>query len=855
MFLTNSFRRRWPHFIACFAAGLIFSISVPAFAADLPVRREDTPPIQQTTLRALVGKGLESRKARPGQREGTAEYPGSQIPSYDAPNATRQPANLFVPLPGCLPDFSATLATPAGKKGFLTTGKDGRFRWPDGSRARFWGINVSSTRLDISDAQIEAVVSAFARAGFNMVRLEAIDNRNCLLGRTDAPDSRHFDPHYLDRLDRWMDALRRHGLYYYLDLLDFRTFKSGDGVLNADSLDRGARPYAVFDPYLIQLQKDYAEHLLTHRNPYSRLKPIDDPALALVELCNEHGFFLYPQKLEQLVEPYRRDLKTRFSSFLRTRYGSREKLAQRWGQINGFPVLRADEDIDKNSVDLPLLTGTYTPPTPGGGGYADVRRAPGRMRDGLEFLVGLERAWFREMRSYLRAIGLRIPVTAVVSSDISPDVASVAQECDFTAENWYGDGANPDPRPQFGTGRFFGNRNTVRDDSYGGFAPYTAGLRWNNKPVVIREWATPWPNRRRAVSVPECLAYASLQDFDAMLLFGYQTNRAPNGSLPDALNDYAFQSDPSVWGLAGLAGQAFLNGLIRPAEHTVTLAFSTDRLFSWPSRISDLHRLAYVARLNSTTPENGTGRDAYTLTPTGTASDLTRLNQLAARLANVSSGPIKTGVWRSDTGQITRYSRDGVLRVTTPGLRILAGEWTPNQVYALGGLRFSTSTRFGALLAVALDGQPLESSQHIVVKMVSRAENTGEVIEKTSAGAPGPFALRISGAAPVQTFGKSAPLPTRVWLARDSNAPKSAVFHDKDAPLFALWLENGVWELEIKDGKMTLACDTPGINGLAQGQTFTTVGEKTTKNSPTASKTGQQSASNPQSGARSVAVP
>src|SRR5262245_3211972 len=162
-------------------------------------------------------------------------------------------------------DFSETLEKPAGKRGFLTVGGDGHFIWEDGSRARFWGINVSSTRLNIPPKQIEEVVQNFARAGINLVRLEAIDNRNCLLGSVDAPDSIHFDAKYLDRLDYWMDALRRHGLCYYLDLLDFRTFKAGDSVLNADQLDRGARPYAVFDRFLIQLQKDYALRLLTHQ--------------------------------------------------------------------------------------------------------------------------------------------------------------------------------------------------------------------------------------------------------------------------------------------------------------------------------------------------------------------------------------------------------------------------------------------------------------------------------------------------------------------------------------------------------------------------------------------------------------
>jgi hypothetical protein len=725
----------------------------------------------------------------------------------DSASPSRLPASS-------LADFSGTLEAPAGKHGFLKVGSAGHFYWADGRRARFWGINVSSTRLDIPPEQIEQVVGAFARAGLNMVRLEAIDNRNCLLGEANAPDSLHFDRRYLDRLDHWMASLRRHGLYYYLDLLDFRTFKTGDGVLNADSMDRGARPYALFDRYLIQLQKDYAADLLTHRNPYSGLRPVDDPALALVEICNEHGFFLYPEKLETLAEPYRSDLRIRWNHWLRDKYGTRERQEAAWGQVNNVPVLRRDEAWETLSIDVPLLTGAFVPQDPN---VSDIRRAPTRVRDGIQFLVQIQRAYFREMRGHLRQIGLRVPITAVVSSDVAPDVASVAQECDFTAENWYGEGINDDPRTP-GV-RYYGNRNSLRDDSQGGFAPHTAALRWNNKPVVIREWATTWPNRHRAASVPEALAYASLQDYDAILLFGYQTNRAPNGADADALNDFAFQSDPTVWGLYALAGRAFLSRAIRPADHTVTLVYPPARQFAWPGHPSDMHRAAWCTRLNSILSEKMWG--PYSVMPTGTFRDLQQLRDVFDRIgkrgAPLSAETVNKGVWRSDTGQIARFDHDGRLEVRTPTLCMVAGELGPGHVYTVGALRFSTPTPIGAILAFALDGLPLERSRHLVVKMVSRAENTDEVLQKTLPGLPGPWALRSPGRAPVLTFGRPAGQPCRVWIAASAGKGKTSL-----TSLLTLGMVDGTWELEIKNGAAQLACDTPGISGTAMGQAFTT---------------------------------
>ena len=75
-----------------------------------------------------------------------------------------------------------------------------------------------------------------------------------------------------------------------------------------------------------------------------------------MEICNEHGFFIYPEKLETLVEPYRTDLRAAGRNGCKTKYGTRDKLAATWGSINGTTVLRDDEDPERNSVDLPLLT-------------------------------------------------------------------------------------------------------------------------------------------------------------------------------------------------------------------------------------------------------------------------------------------------------------------------------------------------------------------------------------------------------------------------------------------------------------------------------------------------------------------
>jgi hypothetical protein len=352
-------------------------------------------------------------------------------------------------------------------------------------------------------------------------------------------------------------------------------------------------------------------------------------------------------------------------------------------------------------------------------------------------------------------------------------------------------------------------------------APFTAGLRWNNKPVVIREWGTIWPNRYRAVSVPEMLAYASLQDFDAVLLFGYQTNRAPNGAEADALNDYAFQSDPTVWGLHAIAGQVFLSHTIRSADHTATLVYPPTHLYDWPSHLSELHRASLSVGVKSIVSNSDPG--ASTPMPTGTLADVQALRDLlnfyGKRGAPVNAKSLSTGIWKSDTGQITRYNHEGRLEVSTPTLAILTGELEPGRLYTVGSLRVSTPNRFATIIAYALDGLPLARSKHRIVKMVTRAENSEELLERAPKDAPAPWQLTAAGAAPVLTFGSGSLAPTKVWIEAQKVGGKPVPL---GLPLLTVDMVSGTWEMELADGTARMLCDTVDIHGTLHGRDFKT---------------------------------
>src|SRR5205823_14825231 len=70
-----------------------------------------------------------------------------------------------------------------------------------------------------------------------------------------------------------------------------RSYKAGDGVTDYDRI-RWGKGLVLYDPRLIELQKEYAKQLFTHLNPYTKNEYRNEPAIAIVEILNENGLYL-----------------------------------------------------------------------------------------------------------------------------------------------------------------------------------------------------------------------------------------------------------------------------------------------------------------------------------------------------------------------------------------------------------------------------------------------------------------------------------------------------------------------------------------------------------------------------------
>lgn len=195
------------------------------------------------------------------------------------------------------------LDPPAGKHGFVKV-KDGHFYFEDGTRARFWGTNLCFGACFPEHKVAEIMANRIAYFGFNAVRLHHMDMLLEPDGIFESPGK--LSPRQLDKLDYLIFQLKQRGIYVDINTLVSRFFKESEGVIDAEKLGMAAKPASLFDARLIELQKQYDKDLLTHLNPYTKLRYCDDPGICLVEIINEST--LIRLNKSKLPEYYRNEL-------------------------------------------------------------------------------------------------------------------------------------------------------------------------------------------------------------------------------------------------------------------------------------------------------------------------------------------------------------------------------------------------------------------------------------------------------------------------------------------------------------------------------------------------------------------
>lgn len=589
-------------------------------------------------------------------------------------------------------DASLLLAKPAGASGFVSV-QGGKLVDGAGKRFRIWGVNLSFTGSFPRKEDAPAYASHLARYGINCVRIHHHDWRSPR-GLIDAkhPDSRHLDAEMLDRFDFFVSELKKQGIYVDLNLNVARAFQPGDGVKDAGQLGFG-KAVTLFDPRIIELQKEFARAYLTHRNPYTGLEYRQEPAVALVEILNENSLVEY-WKAGRLTgrgpDPQAAD-KT-WSDIPASYAAGLDRLYQRYlrGKLTTEQLRELEKEV--GASEIPRLR----PPE-------FARASPLRFQTEAWFYIGLESAFYEDFQRFLKNdLGVRQPVigTSVHNGGLTPYALTVS-----LAKLDVVDGHTYWQHPRYfheGGVRKFEIRNTpMVDDPENSTVMTLSRVAVAGKPYTVSEVNHPYPNEYGAEMIPILSAYAAFHDWDGIFWYSF-SHTSPDAWKPAPPSFFDIRNDPVKMAQLVSGAMLFLRGDVAPARHTVLRNYTR-------AQIAESLRLGGAERPFFTPgmPRRLALRHA---TRTG-----------AFDAAQTSAWPeVPAGDAVSDTGELA-WSK-GLVEVKTPRTIVLAGR-VPSG--AGREVKVKLENAFIALMLSSLDGEPLAKSARLLLTAAGKTANAG----------------------------------------------------------------------------------------------------------------------------------
>lgn len=601
-------------------------------------------------------------------------------------------------------DVSFLLEAPAGKSGHIRI-QAGHLSYPDGRRFRIWGVNATGQGGLPAQTNAPRIAANLARLGINCVRFHFLDrpapggviaaNRN---------DTRELDPGQMDRLDCFIAELKQRGIYSDLNLNVARPYKPGDGVKDHELLGF-AKSVTFFDDRLLQLQREYARQLLTHKNPYTGATYAQEPAVVLVEFVNENSLIeawadgrlrgkntrKNPGTWTDIPARYAADLTDQYNAWLRRKYSA--DALNRWREQERLPA----------DAPMPRLT-----PDQFGQAPAD------RFHAEAEFYLETERTFYLSLAKYLRE-ALGVQALLVGNSDHGhhrtgyPQLAGTSL-LDVVDGHVYWQHPNYKTDAETGKQMGFTIGNTPMVD-----APLSSTVvelsrsAFVGKPYTVSEVNHPFPNEYACEGIPILAAYAAFQDWDG--IFWYSLAHQEVTSLESKVaGHFDLAMDPVKMSQLPAGALLFLRGDVHPAATIIARTYTREQVRE-SIRLPAKERPYFTVGFPPSLPL-----------------------QHGSRIASLE-GPV-TGSFtpedalplRSDTGELTWHygvKGTGLVAVDTDRTQALIGFVGTNRM-RLKNLSVAAQTPFCAITLSALDDRPVAQSGKLLLTATARLANSNQ---------------------------------------------------------------------------------------------------------------------------------
>ncbi|MEO8623764.1 MAG: hypothetical protein ABI625_21975 [bacterium] len=576
-------------------------------------------------------------------------------------------------------DVSFLLEAPAGKHGFVRV-QGGHLVKPNGARLRLWGVHLTDwsrgSVLLPPKEDIPMWAGTLARYGVNCVRLHFID--------LDAPrgiiaaggtDSRSLDPQQLDRLDFLVSELKKRGIYVDLNLNVGRSYKAGDGVQDFDKI-RWGKGLVLFDPRLIELEKEYAKQILTHLNPYTKNEYRNEPSVAIVEILNENGLWV---GFNAPTPFYDEELTTQYNAWLKQKLTPAE--VQRLREITGVTA----------DAPIPRLKGP------------EVGSAPKeRYNAEMSFIGDVESAFYLDMASYLKnTLGVKVPITGTADHSHTgssyPMLSSLAKLDVMDGHVYWEHPGSPPPV----------NTPMVNDPLHSTIVQLSR-TAMAGKPYTVSEVNHPFPNDWASEGIPILAAYGSFQDWDAIILYTFEPKK-DSAWKPYVGDPFDISLDPVRMTQMAAGALMFLRGDVHVAKETVSRSYSRERVFE-SRKLGRAEQPYFTPGFPLATPLlHGTRISSLDGQPTGAFSAPGAMPLVSdTRELAWSTSPLNTGLVTVETDRTQALI--GFVKANGKSLKNLAA---------------NIDNTFASVVLVSMDSNPLSRASRMLVSAASRVANTG----------------------------------------------------------------------------------------------------------------------------------
>jgi hypothetical protein len=579
-------------------------------------------------------------------------------------------------------DVTFLLDAPAGKHGFVRA-HGGHLVTGDGKRIRFWGMNVTDwskgSVMVPSKEDAPLWAATLARFGVNCVRFQFLDlptPRGLIDGKRD--DTRALDLEAFDREDFFIAELEKRGIYINFNLLVGRPFKAGDGVEDYQKIREGAKGISLYDPRIIELQKEYAKQLLAHSNPYTKTEYRNDPAVAMVEINNENALWVGTRGPTPY---YDSELANLYNAWLKKNLNSED-----------IKKLRQLAEVSGNGP-VPLMRDR-----------AQIEAAPKeRFYTESRFFLDVERGYFEDMRNYLvTTLGVKsLIITTADHSHVSSGYPLLLATSSFDTVDghtyWQHDWENKIKTPMV-------------NDPFNSTVVELSRSAVAGKPYTVSEVNNPFPNNWASEGIPILAAYGNFQDWDGIFWYTFEPKASPD-SKPYIGDAFDVSLDPVKMPQLAAGALMFLRADVSAAKTTIQRSYTRDQVFDSTLLLPATDRPYYTPGFPLAVPlQHGSRILSLEGAPTEYFAALPVTNPIV-----------------SDTNQLAWYyssENTGLVTVDTPRSQALIGFVRANSK-SVSNLSADVENRFCTIVLNSLESEPISRASELLLTVGSRVENEG----------------------------------------------------------------------------------------------------------------------------------